>query len=226
MAMYEYSKDINPDQLAREIRQSSIITALDYIETQDLVVKIHMKAELSVQDEATLDDLVDDHIKGQTLPTAVVKTKQELLQTNPKYSCLSGTTDSSGYLELLYKIPGTFDGLNGYPETGEPSSGRYIYFAEAKFLSPTLGDMVTDMVAIDHDNILGAGVDTVLGGYIDQEVDSQNRGIYLNDSLWTRISVTQGPRFIPSGMYIRIKFQKATAVSDTVFINFFWNEDD
>lgn len=223
---YSYSKTVNIDQLTKEIQESTITTALDYIESVDSSVSIYMKASLSEEDEATLDNIVFIHSPSSSPLTKTVPIKQALPDTHPYYFGITGTTDNTGYLELLVQIPGTFNGVNGYPLSGDHSNGKYILFAEAKFSSPSLGDKITHLEAVDLDDVIGLGSGTVLGGYIDTSMPSENRCIYLKDTSWTRIEVSPGPKFLPSGVYMRIRLQKASSVADTVYINVFWNDND
>lgn len=58
---YNYTKAINSDQLSDEIRASSIVTALDYINTNGTAVTIYFKAALSQGDQTTLDSIVSNH---------------------------------------------------------------------------------------------------------------------------------------------------------------------
>lgn len=59
---YTYEKLIEASQLETEIRNSAIVTALDYISTIGLTVNILFKAELSVGDKIILDGLVAAHV--------------------------------------------------------------------------------------------------------------------------------------------------------------------
>ena len=58
---YQYEKNVFPSKLADEIRYSSITVALNYIETTGIVLKIVMKAALSVEEEVLLDSIVAAH---------------------------------------------------------------------------------------------------------------------------------------------------------------------
>lgn len=58
---YEYMVVVAPQRLAQEIRDSAIVTALDYITTTSVSVTIYFKAVLSEGDEAILDALIDAH---------------------------------------------------------------------------------------------------------------------------------------------------------------------
>ncbi|MFA5071327.1 MAG: hypothetical protein WC511_03040 [Candidatus Pacearchaeota archaeon] len=55
------NNSINSDRLADEIRKSEISVALDYIETDATTVDIWMKASLSVEEEAILQNVVYTH---------------------------------------------------------------------------------------------------------------------------------------------------------------------
>lgn len=89
MAIFTYihEKDpVNPDQLAEEIRESSIAVALDNVATNGAVegvgptVVSNFKAELSDEEEDTLDSLVADHVADFTPPVDVTVTASQNAQ--------------------------------------------------------------------------------------------------------------------------------------------------
>lgn len=60
---YNYTKEIHSSRLEQEIRDSAIVTALDYINVVGAdAVTIYFKDELSLEDEDILDSLVDNHV--------------------------------------------------------------------------------------------------------------------------------------------------------------------
>jgi hypothetical protein len=65
--LYSYLKSVNAARLEKEIKDSAIITALDYITVFESNISIYFKAELSTEDEAILDSIIDSHI-NEPLP--------------------------------------------------------------------------------------------------------------------------------------------------------------
>lgn len=64
MMLYPFTKDVNAEQLASEIRKSAIVTALDYISTVGTAVSVYMKDTLSPGDETILNGVVAAHVKN------------------------------------------------------------------------------------------------------------------------------------------------------------------
>lgn len=64
MNSYNFQKLCNSDRLSQEIQQSNIVVALDHIETNSNPEStvVWFKAELSLTDETTLNDLVEEHV--------------------------------------------------------------------------------------------------------------------------------------------------------------------
>lgn len=58
---YSYIKEIESDRLTLEIRGSSIVIALDYINVEGTAVDIYFKAALSTEEVTTLDGVVAAH---------------------------------------------------------------------------------------------------------------------------------------------------------------------
>lgn len=73
---YIYQKLTEPSKLSKEIANSSIKIALDYINTQAATTYIYFKDNLSVEDKTTLDTIVENHI-NEPLPEEVTKIKLE-----------------------------------------------------------------------------------------------------------------------------------------------------
>lgn len=63
------NQKVNPSRLALEIRESNIVIALDYINTDTSNCDIYFKSELSGDDKSALDGLVAAH-SGNMLPEA------------------------------------------------------------------------------------------------------------------------------------------------------------
>jgi hypothetical protein len=168
-----------------------------------------------------------------------VTTKSEFNDKTLKIACLSGTTDSMGYLELMIKVPGTFNGTEG--EKAPTSNGRYLEYGEAWFNNPVPGDKVTGIHVLDQDRLIAASVGASLqlgrsatdeeiqagfeqygikaiptyplvGSYTDDELPADKQGWFLKTDHSTMVTAASGPGFVPSGFYVRVRIQKgATA---------------
>lgn len=90
---YDYTKDINANQLSSEIRSSSIITALDYVSTLGSSVEVWMKAALSDADYTNLNTIVADHTASVDFGTAPKFTHDSKQWVHPT-SRPRGTTTS------------------------------------------------------------------------------------------------------------------------------------
>lgn len=75
MVTYNYEKLVRADQLQKEIEESSISVAISYIDTEDENVSIHFEDDLSEEDKAILDNLVEAHIPIADPP--ISETKEE-----------------------------------------------------------------------------------------------------------------------------------------------------
>jgi hypothetical protein len=66
-ALSAFPAGINEDRFVKEIRESSVVTALDGVSTSGSTVSVVFKDELSGNDQLTLDGIVAQH-SGQPLP--------------------------------------------------------------------------------------------------------------------------------------------------------------
>lgn len=65
---YDFTKSpVNSDQLAKEIQQSAIVTALDHVNTAGSSLSIFFKNPLSEGDQTILGTLVSNHVAGTTV---------------------------------------------------------------------------------------------------------------------------------------------------------------
>jgi len=95
---YSISEDtpndkVASDRLTQEIRDSDIVTALDYINTDGDELDIWMKDELSSGDETILDGIVSTH-SGEPLPENVAQ------DVNIKTSDVDLPTQAKGFRDL------------------------------------------------------------------------------------------------------------------------------
>ena len=78
------NKIVNSDRLIQEISISSIIVALDHLDTSPIEADIYFKAELSTQDKTTLDTIVSNH-SGTPLPDVIPVQNVKVVVEQPKY---------------------------------------------------------------------------------------------------------------------------------------------
>lgn len=145
---YTYDKLIDASRLELEIRNSAIVTALDYITAVGTAVDILFKAELSVGDKAILDGLVDVHIPtpiAQQPDTVIVNNQKplEITATSPKnehcmepwgavkgYTQNKGDAETGDYICDITLSNKSEDGLvfnYNSDITIEPAVGNYVF---------------------------------------------------------------------------------------------------
>jgi hypothetical protein len=217
MSQYNYTKTpCSIDRLTQEIQKSSIVTALDHIDLNGSDLSIFFKSDLSNADKTTLDTLVVAH-DGTPLPDnkiIQVQTQFEVANKTLKLFCAEADVQSDSTATILVAIPGT-------PGSGD---GRYINSGEAFFDVSTAGDKIIGVWFVDHDNLLGGGVDAVVGSYTDDVASSINQGWYLPPVRGTVKAETIGYYgFAPSGFYIKIVGKKANGiVTGKLYVNMEW----
>ena len=163
----------------------------------------------------------------------------QLNERTLKACCTQAVANSSGFAEILIKVPGSFEGTDG--EIEPPNDGRFIEYGLAFFKNPEHGDKITAIEIVDEDRILaylyGELSDEqmqglipgypVLGSYSDDQMDAANRGWYMIKNGETKVDAANGPGFLPSEMYLRIRAQKAagsSVMADTLYVNFKWSK--
>lgn len=208
---------VDSQALIALITASTISTALAYINTDGPTVSIYFKDVLSDADSATLTTLMSAYVYTAPVinsgPVNVV-TQFESTKYTLKLACVCQAVGDDGTATILFKIPGTPGGADG----------RYINAAEAFFDVATPGDRITGAWFVDHDNMLGSGIDTVVGSYTDDLAPSDNQGWYLPPNRGFVKAETIGfYGFAPSGFYIKIVGKKgASLTTGTLYVNFEW----
>lgn len=149
----------------------------------------------------------------------IVTTQFELLNKTLKLASISGPVTDDGTVTLLLKIPGTPN-----PTGDNTLDGRWISSGRAFFDVATAGDMIQFVRFVDHDNITGLGVDTVVNSYTDEDLDESNQGWYIPHNKGEIVAETIGGYgFAPAGFYIVIKAKKGGGLTTgTFYLNFEW----
>lgn len=151
---------------------------------------------------------------GNQSPKAQVQTQFEAINKTLKLFSASGTVGGDGTVTILAQIPGTPGGTDG----------RWISSGEAFFDITTPGDKVTGVWVVDHDNLLGGGVDAVVGSYTDDAAPTDNQGWFLPPVRGTVKAETIGYYgFAPSGFYFKFTAKKGNGITTgTLFVNLEW----
>lgn len=220
MSQYVYTKSpVALDSLEAQIAASSIVTAIDIDNTNVFgdQLTLAFKADLSDPDKSTLDALVDAHDGvplAITVPPQSVITAFEQRDFVLQLACSTAEVGEDGTATVLMKIPGTPGGTDG----------RYINAGEAFFNSATAGDKILGVWMVDHDNILGGGVDTVVGTYTDDSADTENQGWYIPPIRGFVKAETIGfYGFIPSGFYLKMIGKKGAGITTgNLYVNMEW----
>lgn len=227
MSQYDYTKTpVSLDRLAKEIQDSSIVTALDHINWTGTDLAVFFKAELSAGDESVLEDIIDAHTGEPliiNLPTEVV-TQFEKDDKILKLARGSGTVDSNGQAIIEIIVPGTFSGVN--PNS---SDGRFVDAGRIWISDGQDGDCVKKVEIVDASNKIGYGAGVVIGRWHDDEAEvTANEGWWIPKTAGG-ISVDSmgGYGFIPSEMVLRLTIQRAAGVTTgTAYLNLKWGKQE
>jgi hypothetical protein len=136
--MYSYEKLCASDRLAKEIQESAIVTALDYITTVDspAETKVYFKAELSEGDETILDGLVDEHVnepleENEAKPVAVTEQPDPIAFAQPTHRTKRYATDivtiaKNTSEEIGFQLPSELWSMGGCLLVENAEFGDYV----------------------------------------------------------------------------------------------------
>jgi hypothetical protein len=152
--LYTYAKLCNTNRLIAEIHDSTIVTALDYINTLDSPERtdIYFKEALSEPDETTLDTIVDEHINEPLADDSV-----RSMQMYSKVGSLlipSPATDDGRMLQATNRVPGGYS-LYITGEADNIASGTYGGGTALQFDS---SNTTKDFQLLNHFYAIGARV--------------------------------------------------------------------
>ena len=198
MADSEYDYTISPlaiDSLTQQIQQSSIVTALDYINALGSATTIFFKAALSDADKTTLDAVVAAHTGIPLVQNQASKVIQ-ILGADTVTLCPFGTIFDAPANQTT-----TFDfKLN----TGCYIKGGVMYASPGN-----VGDSIIVQI-VDVDNIMGVGANTVIAIYVDNW--------YVIPQDMNAIEDVSLSEPIPAGLYIRFVYTNSSTTLDTKVI--------
>lgn len=156
---------------------------------------------------------------GNQSPNTQVVTQFEKRDKTLKLASTCGAVQSDGTVVAYLKIPGTPN------PAGDPTlEGRWISGGVAFFDTQTPGDIVTGVHFVDHDNMIGQGVDFVVGSYTDDYALSENQGWYIPPA---RGQIDAEPiggyGFAPAGFYVMVTGKKGGGITTgTLYVNLEW----
>ena len=235
MSQYVYTKSpVALDSLEAQIAASSIVTAVDMNVTNVFgdQLTLGFKADLSDPDKTTLDALVAAHdgipLTQPAQPVTIsnaptVTTQFEIRDKTIKLACLFGAVQEDGTVTAYLKVPGTPN-----PTGDNTLAGRWISSGTAFFDIATPGDIVTAVKFVDHDNILGYGVDFQVGSYTDDDAEVANQGWFIPPKRGEiKAEAIGGYGFAPAGFYIMVTGKKGGGLTTgTLYVNFEWGKKE
>lgn len=226
LTQYSFTQQVDySTMLSNQIQQSSISTTLDHIDTSGsgttMAISVWFKDVLSDVDVTTLNSIMFAYTNPTpTLSSSnLVTTQFELRDKTLKLANVSGAVQSDGTVVVYLLIPGTAN-----PTGDITQAGRWISSGTAFFDIATPGDLITSVRFVDHDNIIGQGVDFIVGSYTDDSAPSANQGWYIPPSKGQLTAeAIGGYGFAPAGFYIMITAKKGNGlVTGTLYVNIEW----
>jgi hypothetical protein len=204
--IYYYTKNVNTDLLLKEIQDSAIVTAINYITLQGASLSIAFKAELSISDETLLTSVVTNHDANAPFSSGEMPVDVKLPVRVKAFSDSEGmrfrgasfidTVAADSTKSIDYKI----------------TEERYIN--GGKLIVKNMGDddRITFQV-VDKDNIFGFGAGVVLDEFI------KDFYLPLNESLNVQLEY---PARIMAGLYLRLIYTNTnTTETATVKCNLY-----
>lgn len=215
MTEYDYTKSpVAIDRLTQEIQQSSITIALDHINLYGTSLSIFFRSDLPTEDKSALDTIVAAHDGTPLIQNAPGQVQTRFERTDLVLKCCRqfAPFGASGIAEMSIKIP---------------ADGRFIAGGYAFTDSFTPGDCVTAISVTDVDNITGAGAETILQTYHDDDLPASAQGWYFWPQPQAGGEVEIDPigyyGFVPGGLYLEIYYQRAPSGTATgVWTDIYW----
>jgi hypothetical protein len=156
-------------RLTQEIQQSSIIIALDYINTTTADVTIYFKDELSIGDKSTLDGIIANH-SGEPLPEESPIIKAQILTEAAKWVEAGDTTQ-----ELFSAQSLIIDVSDGDLEIAKNFSWPYTIAIKSGTIYVT-EDMIGDEMSVHE-------APNTLIGYLMQPLNVGDTSMYVSETV-------------------------------------------
>lgn len=211
MTQYDYTKSpVAIDSLSQQIQQSSILTALDHINLLGNALSVFFKADLSVNDLATLDTLVANH---NGVPLSSNQTQIVAVSSAPAFA--AKTVVVNGVTKSLFKrFTGISQALTAGANTFTWTQANFpwVKFLGLEVINGEVGD-TCDLYVLD----------TATGTY------SGHANYPLNQFAFTANVAPNFYRHVSeydSDMYqnLQIKFVYNSVSAKTIYLNFDMNE--
>ena len=200
----------------------------EYYEIQQLELIKWQTDDKVLTDIASGDGLIND---GSNDIESVNSAIEYLKQTQPR-----AVITQFERTDIVLKIASDstiFDGNNEavlnflVPGTPGSTDGRYVAGGYAFTDVMGFGDKVEEINVIDIDDILGYGANTIVQTYHETDMSESNKGWYFWPSPQAGGEIEIDPMgyygFLPSGLYMQIKFKKTVASGATkVYCNVWW----
>lgn len=188
---YTYSKLVEASRLELEIRNSAIVTALDYITTLGDVVDVLFKAELSIADKAILDGIIESHV-----PTPIAQGPDKVIINNPAPLEITATSPKNEHCIEPWGA------VKGYMQSrGDLETGDFV-------CSIVLSNKSEDGLTFTYNSDITI-VPTV-GNYVFQRYGSKRSWITAIDTVNKTLTfelpnLSEGSGFYTKGYYIDCK---------------------
>jgi hypothetical protein len=217
MALYSYQKEVNVDRLELEIRESAIVTALDYISLSGDALSIYFKDDLTSGDETLLDQIVDDH-ENVALPTEASAVAIDYL---PAFAAKTLTVD--GVTKKLFKrVHGTHATI---PANSTANIDFTVPYATAKFsgaelIGCAIGDVLDYTVHDTATNTYSQAPVGVVGA--NYQLNKFGYAVELPDGYYSNTSNYDAD--IYSGMIIRCTYTNNGNAAKYIAMNVWLHE--
>lgn len=210
---YQYEKHTNTDVLEKEINQSNIVIALDYIVSTSEETEIFFKTSLSSEEKTILDNIVDLHDSNSLSPQEPLlvsldspKDEKNILLTKSEAFANPG-----GFRFRGVSFKDTIDANTTKDVDYKIEQERWINGGLA--IVDNIGDNdVATFQIVDKDNIFGFGAGVVLDEFI------TNYYIPQDGKLEVKLDY---PARIKAGLYIRMKYTSTHSQGCTLKCNLY-----
>lgn len=167
---------------------------------------------------------------GVVIGPVEVKTQVEKDDKRKQFFSFKATATKNTETTWLLKIPGTVNFQNGaFVEID--TNDRILYGGQMWNENGVLGDSVTVDV-VDHDNVLGQGIDYVLGSFsedesaitVSPETITKKSGFLIHPIYGLFIDSPRGSR-VYGGTWLRVRYVSTGTVDDVTFhATIYWDK--
>lgn len=209
----------NINTLDKEIRNSAIVTALDYISMMGDVLDVYMKDALSAGDETTLDGLISAHT-GEALPDDYI----QKVATKEAPPFAEKTILVNGVTKKIYKrIHGTSAtvGAGATVDIDFTVPHAHCKFTGAEIINCDIGDEV-DYTVHDTSTNTYSGAPTTSPGYPNYLLNQFGFNVKMPEKYYANTSEYDADVY--QNMIIRCSYTNNTGSSKTIYTNVWLHE--